>query len=108
MAKLLEQLTKRAKNEVNEALRVLVSSCNGIAAIYQIKHQVFVCVCVCMCVCVCVHACVCVCLRAHAHVCISVCACITLNSLILFTVARCSRHVSSCNQDMGETQYQCR
>ena len=65
MAKLLEQLTKRAKNEVNEALRVLVSSCNGIAAIYQIKHQVFVRVCVCAracmrtctCPCVCIHLC---------------------------------------------------
>jgi len=40
MAKLLEQLTKKAQNEVNEALRMLATSCNGIAAVYQIKHQV--------------------------------------------------------------------
>ena len=66
MAKLLEQLTKRAKNEVNEALRVLVSSCNGIAAIYQIKHQVSVRLCVCLSVCVCVYVCVC----ALVHVCV--------------------------------------
>ena len=60
MAKLLEQLTKRAQNEVIEALRILVSACNGIAGIYQIKHQVCVCVCVCVCVYVCMRACVCV------------------------------------------------
>ena len=40
MAKLLEQLTKKAQNEVIEALRVLVTSCNGIAAVHQIKHEV--------------------------------------------------------------------
>ena len=56
MAKLLEQLTRRAQNEVMEALRMLVSACNGIAAIYQIKHQVSACLCVCMCV-----VCLCVC-----------------------------------------------
>ncbi|XP_065889670.1 E3 ubiquitin-protein ligase SHPRH-like isoform X2 [Dysidea avara] len=39
MAKLLEQLTKKARNEVIEALRVLVTSCNGIAAVHQIKHE---------------------------------------------------------------------
>lgn len=52
MAKLLEQLTKRGQNEVNEALRMLVSACNGIAAVHQIKHQVTDCVFVCAYVCV--------------------------------------------------------
>ena len=78
MAKLLEQLTKRAQNEVVEALRMLVSACNGIAAIYQIKHEVcvraFACLHVCVCVCLFVCMCVCLCVR----VCLCVCACVQM------------------------------
>ena len=95
MAKLLEQLTKRAQNEVNEALRVLVSACNGIAAIYQIKHQVSICLSVCLpIVCVCMHTCACTCL--HVCMCVYMCMYICAYVCVCIVCVTCVHGLSAC------------
>lgn len=43
MESLLGKLTKQAKMEAREALRVLVSTLNGLAGIHTLAHQVTAC-----------------------------------------------------------------